>query len=102
MLLQWKSPYEVVEVVNRMDYKIDVDGVVSTYHAYMLEQYVERRNELCHCLLSAEAIESVDDGDDEDFPLDDCTFPTAKKPESYRDVSISDTFTSEQRKKLKR
>ena len=46
------------------------------------------RNELSHCLLSAEAIESVDDDDNEEFPLDDCTFPTAKKPESYRDVSI--------------
>ena len=71
LLLQWKGPYEVVEVVNRMDYKIDVNGVVSTYHANMLKQYVERRNELSHCLLSAEAIESVDDDDIEEFPLDD-------------------------------
>ena len=73
LLLQWKGPYEVVEV----DYKIDVNGVVSTYHANMLKQYVERRNELSHCLLSAEAIESVDDDDNEELPLDDCTFPTA-------------------------
>ena len=100
MLLQWKGPYEVVEVANRMDYKIDVNGVVSTYHANMLKQYVERRNELYHCLLSAEAIESVDDDDKEDFPFDDYTFPTAKKPESYRDVSISETLTSQQRKEV--
>ena len=100
LLLQWKGPYEVVEVVNRMDYKIDVNGVFSTYHANMLKQYVERRNELSHCLLSAEAIESADDDDIEDFPLDDCTFPTAKKPESFRDVSISNTLTSEQRKEV--
>ena len=100
LLLQWKGPYEVVEVVNRMDYKIDVNGVVSTYHANMLKQYVERPNEPSHCLLSAEAIESVDDDDIEEFPLDDCTFPTAKKPESFRDVSISNTLTSEQRKEV--
>ena len=100
LLLQWKGPNEVVEVVNRMDYKIDVNGVVSTYHANMLKQYVERQNELSHCLLSAEAIESVDDDDIEDFPLDDCTFPTAKKLESFRDVSISNTLTSEQRKEV--
>ena len=100
MLLQWKGPYEVVEVVNRMDYKIDVNGVVSTYHANMLKQYFERRNELSHCFLSAEAIESVDDDDIEDFPLDDSTFPTAKKPKSFRDVSISNTLTSEQRKEV--
>ena len=30
LLLLWKGPYKVVEVVNRMDYKIDVNGVVST------------------------------------------------------------------------
>ena len=83
-----------------MDYKIDVNGVVSTYHANILKQYVERRNELSHCLLSAEAIESVDDEDNEDFPLDDCTFPMAKKPESFRGVSISNTLTSEQRKEV--
>ena len=65
LLLQWKGPYEVVEVVNRMDYKIDVNCVVSTYHANMLKQYVERRIELSHCLLSAEAIESVDHDDNE-------------------------------------
>ena len=98
MLLQWKGPYEVVEVVNRIDYKIDVNGVVSTHHVNMLKQYVERRNELSHCLLSAKAIESLDDDDNEEFSLDDCTFPTAKKPESYHDVSISDTLTPEQRK----
>ena len=66
----------------------------------MLKQYVERRNELSHCLLSAEAIESVDDDDNEDFPLDDCTFPTPNKAESFRDVSISNTLTSEQRKEV--
>ena len=30
LLLQWKGPYEVVEIVNRMDYKVDVDGVVGS------------------------------------------------------------------------
>ena len=33
LLLQWKGPYEVVELVNRMDYRLDVDGIVGTYHA---------------------------------------------------------------------
>ena len=43
LLLQWKGPYEVVEIVNRMDYRVGVDGVVGTYHANMLNQYVERK-----------------------------------------------------------
>ena len=100
LLLLWNGTCEVVEVVNRMNYKIDVNSVVSTCHANMLKQYVERRNELSHCLLSAEAFESVDDDDNEEFPLDDCTFPTVKKPESYRDANIADTLTSGQRKEV--
>ena len=44
LLLQWKGLYEVVEIVNIMDYRVDVDGVVGTYHAHMLKQYVERKN----------------------------------------------------------
>ena len=55
LLLLWKGPYEVVDIVNRMDYKVDVNGVVGTYHANMLKQYVERKTVTSHCLLSAEA-----------------------------------------------
>ena len=99
LLFRWKGPYEV-EVVNRMDYKLDVNGVFSICHANMLKQYVERRNELSHCLLSAKAIESIDDDNNEEFSLEGCTFPTAKNPDSYRDVSISETLTSEQRKEV--
>ena len=101
LLLQWKGPYEIVEVLNRIDYKVDVNGVVNPYHANMLKQYVERQNVATHCLLSAEATASVNEDDDtEEFSLDDCAFPTAKQPESYNDVSISDTLTSEQRSEV--
>ena len=31
VLLQWNGPYEVLEVVNMMNYKINVKGVVNTY-----------------------------------------------------------------------
>ena len=44
VLLQWNDPYEVLEVVNVMNYKIDVKGVVSTYPANMLKLYVESQN----------------------------------------------------------
>ena len=39
LLLQWKGPYEVVEVVNDFDYKISLDGAEKVYHicsSYML------------------------------------------------------------------
>ena len=33
LLLQWKGPFEVVEVLNRMDYRIEVNSVFGTYHS---------------------------------------------------------------------
>ena len=44
VLLQWNGPYEVLEVANAMNYKINVKGVVNTYPANMLKLYVERQN----------------------------------------------------------
>ena len=44
VLLQWNGPCEVLEVVNAMNYKINVNGVVNTYPANMLKLYVERQN----------------------------------------------------------
>ena len=88
----------MVEIVNRMDYKVDVDGVVGMYHANMLKQYVERKTVTSHCLLSAEANETVDEETDtEEFGVNHCAFPTAKQPQSYNNVSVSDPLTSEQR-----
>ena len=67
----------------------------------MLKQYVERKHVTSHCLLSAEANLTVDEETDtEEFGLDDCAFPTAKQPQSYNDVSISDALTSEQREEV--
>ena len=37
----------------------------------------------------------------EEFGLDGCAFPTAKQPQSYNDVSVSDALTSEQRAEVK-
>ena len=44
VLLLWNGPYEVLEVVNVMNYKINVRGVVNTYPANMLKLYVKRQN----------------------------------------------------------
>ena len=79
-----------------MECKAYVKGIVNTCHAPMLKQYAECRNESSHCL-SAEAIESVDGDDNEEFSFDGCAFPTVQKPESFHNVSISNILTSEQR-----
>ena len=40
----FSDPYEVVEVVNMMEYKVNVRDVVNTYPCNMLKLYVERQN----------------------------------------------------------
>ena len=103
LLLQWKIPYEIVEVINRMDFKVDINGVVNPYRANMLKPNVKRQNVASHCLMSAEATASVNEDDDtEEFSHDDCAFPTAKQSQSYNDVSISDILTPEQRSEVER
>ena len=44
MLLQWNGLYEVLEVVNVMNYKINVKVIVNTHPANMLKLYIECQN----------------------------------------------------------
>lgn len=43
LLQQWKGPYAVVEIVERMDYKVDVEEVIKMIHTCLLKQYVDRQ-----------------------------------------------------------
>ena len=64
----------------------------------MLKQYIERQNVVSHCLMCAEANVMVDEETETgEFGLDDCVFLTAKQPQSYNDMRIYDTLTSDQR-----
>ena len=42
LLLSWKGPYEVTEVVNELDYKVKVNGKAKVYHANLLCCYEQR------------------------------------------------------------
>lgn len=42
LLLQWKGPFEVVKKVNRVDYQLNIQGKVKTFHINLLKKYVER------------------------------------------------------------
>ena len=33
LLLQWRGPFEIAEVLNRVDYRVNVNGYIHTYHA---------------------------------------------------------------------
>ena len=40
-MLQWKGPYEIKEVVNSMDYKVDIEGNLKILHTNILIAYQE-------------------------------------------------------------
>lgn len=46
LLMQWKGPFRVVEVVGLNDYRIQVKGRVRTYHINLLKQYTRRGEEV--------------------------------------------------------
>ena len=41
----WKGPYEVVEKLSQLYYRIKVGRKVKTFHINMLKQYIEREND---------------------------------------------------------
>ena len=105
LLLQWRGPFEIVEVLNRVDYCVNVNSYLHTYHANILRLYVERKTEASHCLLSAEAsipLREENEDESDEYSLEECTFPSNKEIETYRDVSISVELTDEQRKEVKK
>ena len=82
VLLQWNGPYEVLEVANTMNYKINVKGVVNTYPANMLKLYVERQNVTSYHSAAIDAHCNVKSKDHSD--------PTVQRVQSV----IVDTVTS--------
>ena len=42
LLMQWKGPYDVSEVVGLNDYKVKVKGKTKVYHANLLKKYLEQ------------------------------------------------------------
>ena len=95
---QWRGPFKIVEVLNLVEYRVNVNGYIHTYHANILRLYVERKTEVSHCLLSAKVsipLREEDSDESNEYSLKDCTFPSKKEIETYPDVSISEELTDE-------
>ena len=45
LLMSWKGPYEVVEKLSVLDYRIKMGKKVKTFHINMLRQYIEREDD---------------------------------------------------------
>ena len=45
LLMSWKGPYEVVEKLSVLDYRIKMGKKVKTFHINMLRQYIKREDD---------------------------------------------------------
>ena len=109
LLLQWKGPYEVTEVLNRMDYRVKVGSKTKTYHANLLKLYVTRDRSgvvdddpddkdgkadlAAIAVIQPEIDDEIGVVDDEQI----LELGSTRQKESYRDVKISEDLTQEQR-----
>jgi hypothetical protein len=97
-MLQWRGPYKITEVVNRMDYKVEVDGKTKIYHVNLLKKYFDREVDLAGMALeSTECMAGVsvlDVEEDENIPSEEdkdlLELPPVGGNETYRDVNISE------------
>ncbi|XP_062607411.1 uncharacterized protein LOC134269206 [Saccostrea cucullata] len=103
LLMQWKGPFEIVKKLGKVDYRIDMNGKIKTFHANMLKLYFDRK-ECCvdagilgvasAAMVDVEEDDSVDDSD-----LIDSTLPTSKEKSS--DVKVSDELTISEHEQVK-
>lgn len=56
LLLQWKGLYTIVEKLGKVNYRIDMNGKIKTFHANLLKRYIDRSE--------INAISSVRDDED--------------------------------------
>ena len=95
LLVQWKGPYIVTEVVNKQDYRIKMGDVEKVFNVNMMKQYVERQNVGCVCTSSKNPLEEDDSEGSEDG--DKIVFVTSRQSENYSNVHIDDNLNDQQK-----
>ncbi|XP_055997762.1 uncharacterized protein LOC125654613 [Ostrea edulis] len=99
LLMQWKGPYKIVKKVGNVDYMLDVNGTVKTYHANLLKKYVDRVEPEVSFLMSIVTSEETDNSDSEDDQ--EVYVEVSNSVESYKDVDINNDLDEEEIQTLK-
>ena len=95
LLLQWKGSYDVVEVLNRINYKADVNGKKKVLHANLLKLYIPRDDSDqtgdTDEVDAAASVAIIEPGD-EDGVVDDkrlLDLLNVRQRETYNNVNVS-------------
>ena len=102
LTLQWKGPYEIIEVINKMDYKISIKGKTKIYYANLLKRYLERQEADPVQTVGIAVIEAenqAEEGAVDDEQLLDISNLSGN--ETYQDVRYNPLLTDRQKKEAK-
>ncbi|XP_064081439.1 uncharacterized protein LOC135198014 [Macrobrachium nipponense] len=86
LLLQWKGPYKVTKVCNRLNYVIDVNNTPRKFHINKLKRYVYRDPAEIH-KASVAVLEECLVGEA-------CTTPSHTQQENWMDVNLNEDMTT--------
>ena len=98
LLMQWKGPYVIQEVVGPNDYKVKVGRGLKTYHANLLKTYVDR-GEQSTPEKAATACSAADESclDQDIFELNEI-----EHKEGADDINFGQNLSVEQHRQVKR
>ena len=120
LLLQWKGPYTVMQKFNDVDYKVNVNEKVKTYHINLLKKYIPRKslNLIGSCLFDAcfseenvtdysdvvLAIETELNSSNSDMTINDGMYiepmPSVKRKQGPEHIKIDEKLSEEQKAQL--
>jgi hypothetical protein len=106
LTLQWKGPFKVTKVLNRMDYEVCVNGKFKVYHANLLKRYHERSltgketeskqvHEKC-----AAGIAIIEDDEGNDYYQDLLKVDYRGRKENLTEINIGPDINQEQNQQI--
>ncbi|KAL8611041.1 hypothetical protein ACOMHN_042657 [Nucella lapillus] len=82
ILMHWKGPFDIIEMVGHQDYRIDVNGRRKLFHANLIRKYNQREGQPA-------IVAAVVDGAEGDPEVEgEILTPEFHGEETYRDVSV--------------
>ena len=118
LLMQWKGPFKVEEVMGVNDYKVRIRGKSKVYHANLLKKYIRRDDSIAAgvgILIAGDhddmigvemggSVAVIEPGEgDEDQTIDDeglLDIVSCKSKENYRNVNVGENLSEEQKLQL--
>eukprot|EP00057_Strongylocentrotus_purpuratus_P000907 XP_001186509.2 PREDICTED: uncharacterized protein LOC754648 [Strongylocentrotus purpuratus] len=110
LLMHWKGPFKVVKKIGQMDYRIDKDGKIKTFHANLLKKYYRREESAGGFDVAGVSVvddglsEECSEGENEDVNhssrKDILHLPNLTPTESLKDVQISPHLDDKQREEV--